>query len=202
VKNVIFDLGGVLLEWSPETILQRCYADAETQGIVRGALFRHEDWHAFNVGELAEAELIARTAERCGHTADDLMRVLDVIRDSLVQEADTVEVLKALHRGGVPLYCLSDMPASVFCHVRNRYGFWHVFRGIVVSGEVGMKKPGRPIFEHLLTRYDLNAAETVFIDDLPLNIEGARAVGLDAFLFSDAQQCRRELCTRLGVPTL
>jgi putative hydrolase of the HAD superfamily len=202
VKNVIFDLGGVLLEWSPATILQRCYPDPETQDVVRDALFRHEDWHAFNRGELAEAELIARTVERCGRTAADLTRVLDAVRDSLVEKPDTVEILRALHRRGTPLFCLSDMPMSVFSYVRQRYAFWSVFRGIVVSGDVGMRKPGRAIFEHLLSRYGLDAAETVFVDDLPRNVEGARVVGLDAILFSDAQQCRRDLRARLGISTL
>jgi putative hydrolase of the HAD superfamily len=202
LKNVIFDLGGVLLEWNPETILQRCYADADTQAAVRAALFRHDDWRAFNRGELAEAELISRTVERCDRTRDDLVRVLDIVRDSLVEKPDTVEILRALHGRGIPLFCLSDMPMSVFNHVRRRHAFWKVFRGIVVSGDVGMMKPSREIFEHLLSRYRLNPEETVFVDDLPRNIEGARSVGLDAILFSDAQQCRRELYARLGIPTL
>jgi putative hydrolase of the HAD superfamily len=64
---------------------------------------------------------------------------------------------------------------------------------VVVSGLVGMVKPEPRIYEHLLASYGLQAAETVFIDDLPVNVEAARAVGLHAILFEDAGQCARAL---------
>jgi putative hydrolase of the HAD superfamily len=169
---------------------------------MRDALFGHEDWGAFNRGELSEAELIQEVARRTGWSPDELTRVLDIVRESLVEKLDTVALLRALHRRAMPLYCLSDMPTSVFNHVRQRYDFWDLFQGIVVSGEVQMMKPGRAIFERLLLRYRISAEETVFVDDHQPNIEGARALGLDTILFSDAAQCRRELCTRLNLANL
>ena len=66
----------------------------------------------------------------------------------------------------------ADMPVSVFTHVRQRYDFWDVFSGSVISSEARMIKPGPAVFEHLLSRYALTADETVFVDDHPLRADG------------------------------
>lgn len=202
VRNVVFDLGGVLLEWNPRKILARCHPDTAAREILRDALFRHEDWLAFNRGDLSEPELLRRVNLRAALPLADLERALDIVRDSLVQLPETVALLQELHERGIPLYCLSDMPLPVFAHVRQRYSFWNAFRGIVVSGEVRMMKPTRAVFEHLLSQHRLQAEETLFIDDHPPNIAGAKAVGLEAILFRSADQCRRELAAYIsdGVP--
>jgi putative hydrolase of the HAD superfamily len=90
------------------------------------------------------------------------------------------------------------MPASIYAHLRQRHSFWDVFNGIVISGEVQMMKPEPELFLHLLATFGLRAEESVFIDDLPANIESARQVGLHAICFKDAAQCRRELDQILG----
>jgi putative hydrolase of the HAD superfamily len=197
IRNVIFDLGGVLLEWQPAKILAKCCSDIEYQETVRDALFRHDDWLAFNRGDISESDLIAGVQGRTGFSSSEVGRILDTVRDSLVEIPETVAVLQELRKRGVPLYCLSDMPVSVFTHVRQRYNFWDAFRGIVISGEVRMMKPSHLIFEHLLGQYNLIAGETAFVDDHPPNIAGARTVGIEAILFRDADQCRRDLAACL-----
>jgi putative hydrolase of the HAD superfamily len=197
IRNVIFDLGGVLLEWQPTKILARCYSDLVAQDAMRNALFRHDDWLALNRGDITEANLIANVCRRTKLPTPEVVRVLDTVRDSLVEMPETVALLRELRDRGVPLYCLSDMPVSVFTHVRQRYTFWDAFRGIVVSGEARMMKPGRDVFEYLLRRYNLTATETAFVDDHPPNIAGAKAVGIEAVLFRNADQCRQDLAGRL-----
>jgi len=90
VRNVIFDLGGVLLDWNPGGILERCYADTESRNALRDALFRHEDWLAFNRGDLTEPDLFARVQQRTGRSLPELTRVLDTVRESLVEKPETV----------------------------------------------------------------------------------------------------------------
>jgi putative hydrolase of the HAD superfamily len=193
VRNVIFDLGGVLLDWNPGRVLASCYADPALCEQMRAGLFGHADWIAFDRGELTEPELLTRVQQRTGRDLAELARVIDTIRDSLVAKPDTVAVLRSLSARQVPLYCLSNMPMSVFTHVRERYDFWDAFSGIVVSGDVRMAKPERAVFEHILEQYRLVAEETVFVDDLATNIAAAEAVGLRTVLFRDAQQCSRDL---------
>jgi epoxide hydrolase-like predicted phosphatase len=193
VRNVIFDLGGVLLEWNPDQILSRFQPDADLRNRLRGDLFGHADWRLFDRGGLTESQVIDRIQARLGLARAELIAIVDAVRESLVEKPDTVKLIRALHRQGIALYCLSNMPASIYAHLRLRHAFWDVFKGIVISGEVQMVKPEPEVFSHLLERFDLRAEESVFVDDLPVNIEAARQVGLHTVLFKDAAQCGHEL---------
>jgi HAD superfamily hydrolase (TIGR01509 family) len=193
VRNVIFDLGGVVLDWNPDQILTRFQQDPDLRRDLRQALFGHLDWQQFDRGGLSETEVIDRIEARLGRPRSELVAILDAVHESLAAKPDTVQLIRALHGRGVPLYCLSNMPASIYARLRIRHGFWDVFRGIVISGEVRMIKPEPEVFTHLLQRFDLRAQESIFIDDLPVNIEAARRVGLHTILFRDAAQCEQEL---------
>jgi putative hydrolase of the HAD superfamily len=198
VRNVIFDLGGVVLEWNPEAILEKYYLDLDARATMRAALFQHPDWLLLDRGALTETEAILRLGKRTGRSRPELMRLFDAVRDSLRLKSDTVALIERLARQRVPLYCLSNMSASTFAYLRSRYAFWPLFRGVVISGEVKMMKPEPEIFVHLLRRYELTAGDTVFIDDLGPNVQSAQAVGLLTVLFRDAQQCENELECLLG----
>lgn len=192
VRNVIFDVGGVLLEWNPTKILADFYADPELRDLLRHSLFQHPEWRALDRGELGESELIARVGARTGRPHAELAQLLAAARESLVIKADTVELLRSL-RGKAGLYCLSNMSVPVYRQLRERHDFWEAFDGVVISGEVLLLKPEREIYEHLLRRFALLAQETVFIDDVAENIDGARAVGLKTIHFSGAADCARRL---------
>jgi len=193
VRNVIFDLGGVVLDWNPAAIVALIEPVPERQAALRHALFGHADWRLFDRGGLTEPELIQRLRSRLGSTQAEVEAILDAIRNSLVEKPETVTLLRALQGRGTPLYCLSNMPAAIYTHLRQRHDFWDAFSGIVISGEIQMMKPEPEVFMHLLDTFGLRAEESVFIDDLPANIESARQVGLHAICFKDAAQCRREL---------
>lgn len=198
VRNVIFDLGGVVFDWNPDHIVARVQPVPELRAALKAALFGHADWRLFDRGTLTEPELIARLQLRLGATRREVEAILDAVRNSLVEKPETIKLMRALQKQGTPLYCLSNMPASVYTHLRQRHNFWDAFSGIVISGEVQMMKPEPEVFVHLLATFNLRAQECVFIDDLPANIESARQVGLHAICFKDAAQCRRELDQILG----
>jgi putative hydrolase of the HAD superfamily len=193
MKNVIFDLGGVVLEWNPERVLQRYYADDALRILMRSALFQHPDWLDLDRGTLQEAELVSRVAVRAGRPAAELEGLLGAVRESLHTKPDTVALLEKLFARGVPLFCLSNVASSIFAYLRRRHSFWHVFRGIVISGDLKIMKPEPEIFQHLLDRYGLSPGDTVFVDDSEPNVQAARALGLQGVWFKDAQQCEREL---------
>ena len=196
VRNVIFDLGGVVFDWNPDHIVSRVQPVPELRSALKQALFGHADWRLFDRGTLTEPELIERLQLRLSPTQPKVEAILDAVRNSLVEKPETLELMRTLQGRGTPLYCLSNMPASIYAHLRQRHSFWDVFDGIVISGEVQMMKPEPEVFLHLLEKYNLRAAETVFIDDLVTNIEAAKQVGLRTILFKDAAQCRRELDLR------
>ncbi len=192
-KHVIFDLGGVVIEWSPDRILASYYADPELRALMKTALFLHPDWLQVDRGTLNEADLLLRAGGRTERPASELAGLLDAVRESLHAKADTVALLEKLAARGVPLYCLSNMSSDTFRYLRARHSFWGVFRGIVISGDIRMMKPEREIFDLLLTRYGLAPTDTVFIDDSEPNIQAARALGIHTVWFRNASQCEQEL---------
>jgi len=193
VKNVIFDLGGVVIEWNPDRILAGYYADPELRALMKRELFQHPDWLHFDRGTLNEAALLVRAAGRTGRPPAELEGLFEAIRGSLHTKADTVRLLEKLSARDVPLYCLSNMASDIFKYLRERHSFWGVFRGIVISGDIQIMKPEPEIFEFLLQRYGLTASQTVFVDDNAPNVEAARAVGIQTVWFKDARQCEIEL---------
>lgn len=198
MKNVIFDLGGVLIEWNPDRILEGYYDDPRIRALMKAEVFQHADWLHLDRGTLLEAELLERVCGRTGRPETEFAGFMDAVRASLHVKADTASLLGRLSDRGVPLYCLSNMSSDTFKYLRKRHSFWGAFRGIVISGDVQMMKPEPEIFRLLLERYGLNARETVFVDDVSANVKAAHALGLHTVWFKDAGQCERELETILG----
>ena len=192
-RNVIFDLGGVLIEWDPDRILASYYAEHDVRAPMKAALFRHPDWLDLDRGTMSEAQLVVRVAERTGRPAAEIEGLLEAVRASLRAKVDSVALLERLFARGVPLYCLSNISSSMFAHLRQRHSFWGVFRGIVISGDLQLMKPEPEIFATLLQRYGLSAGDTIFVDDHEPNVAAARALGLHAVWFKDAGQCEQEL---------
>jgi HAD superfamily hydrolase (TIGR01509 family) len=193
MKPIIFDIGGVVLDWRPGQLLERFYPDAAERERMQPLIFLHADWLELDRGALSEAQILARIAQRAGRPCPELDSLFAAIRDSLVPKPDTVALLETLAEAGRPLYCLSNMPAGIYHELRALHDFWRHFRGIVVSGLVGLVKPDPRIYEHLLASYGLRAADTIFIDDLQANVDAAKAVGLTGLHFQSAAQVAQAL---------
>lgn len=193
MRNVIFDLGGVVLDWNPDRILEGYYTDPALRALLKRELYGHADWGEFDRGALDEPSLAQRTRARSGRPIAELEGLLEATRDSLALKTDTLAVIERLAARQVPLYCLSNMPLSTWAYLQRRYRFWPVFRGIVISAEILLKKPDRACFEHLLNRHQLAPEDSLFIDDLEPNILAARQLGLHGILFRNAAQCEAEI---------
>jgi len=98
-----------------------------------------------------------------------------------------------LRAAGYRLFALTDNVREIVAHLKTRFQFWELFDGAVVSAEIGMLKPHEGIFRHLVETFGLEPLETVFLDDVQANVDGARRVGLNARLFTTAEQCERDL---------
>ena len=198
VQNVVFDLGGVVLHWSPAEILRNTFADEAARAVVRREVFQHPDWQDMDRGTLLEPEAIERFHQRTGHSVEAMTSLLESVKASLVPIAETQKIIQELAAHGVPLYCLSNMPAATADHLRERHAFFKLFRGVVISGEIQLMKPDHAIFEHLVRRFGLTPQDTLFIDDHLPNIEGAAGFGLKTHHFTDPGRCRTALRTQFG----
>ena len=198
VKNVVFDLGGVLLEWDVDKIVSAVFDDPEKKKTVKREVFEHGNWMDLDRGTLDGDKALLLFSERTGRSIEEIKRLMNLVREILAPLPESMALLYELEKMGVPLYCLSNM------HVKSwsRFDFWDKFRGIVISSELKMAKPEPEIYEYLLTRYALEPCATVFIDDNRENIEAARRAGMKGILFQSAKDCREKLMSLLGINCL
>ena len=199
-QNVIFDLGGVLIDWNPRFLYRDLFEGDEAAMEEFLARVCTPAWNerqdAGRTIAEAEAELIDRFPER-----ETLIRGYYAGFDRMLGGAieGTVAVLDELVEAGVPLYALTNWSAETFPHALRRFAFLGAFRDIVVSGRIGLIKPDRRIFDHLLATTGIDASTSVFIDDSPKNVAGARAAGLPAIQFRSPKELRVALAG-LGLP--
>jgi 2-haloacid dehalogenase len=192
-STVVFDLGGVLVDWNPRHLYRTLFDDEGAMedflaNVCTSVWNEHQD--AGRTIAEAEAELLARYPQH-----ETLIRAFYGQFDRMLAGpiAGTVAVLDELHARGTPLYALSNWSAETFAHARRRFAFLERFRGIVVSGEIRLIKPDARIFRHLLDTHGLTAGDCVFIDDSAKNVAGARDAGLHAIHFRDPESLRAEL---------
>jgi 2-haloacid dehalogenase len=195
---VVFDLGGVLIDWDPRHLYRRLFDDPDEMEAFLDEVSLAE-WNAEqDAGRpwtLAVELLVAEHPER-----RDLIEAFHSRwPETLAGEIPgTVAVLAELRATGVRLFALSNWSAETYPVALERFGFLSWFEGVVISGEVGVVKPDRRIFEHLAGRFRVDPTTAVFIDDSPANVEAARRLGFQAIRFTGAAALRDEL-VRLGL---
>lgn len=200
IEAVVFDVGGVLIDWNPRHLYRKLIDDAaEMERFL--AEVCSQDWN-----EQADAghSTAAITAELCARHPDKrtLIESYYARFDEMMAGAldDTVALVERLHAEDVPLYVLSNFSAETFPLAQRRFDFFARFSGMVISGAEGMKKPDRRIYDLLTERFALAPARTLFIDDRRDNTEAARAAGWQALQFTSAERLAGDLCARGLLP--
>jgi 2-haloacid dehalogenase len=193
---VVFDLGGVLIDWDPRLLYRKLLADEAAVEEFLATVCTPE-WNAEQDRGRPFAEAVAELVERHPAHAAAITAYHERWTEMLGGEIPgTVAVLAELRAAGVPLYALSNWSAETFRLTRGRFPFLEWFDGLVVSGEEGVTKPDRRVFELLIERFGLVPAATLFVDDSAANVTAARDLGLDAVRFRDAAGLRRDLTAR------
>lgn len=198
INNVIFDIGNVLVVYKPLEVVSKLFPDRTDHQILTEQIFKSQTWLDLNLGKLTEQEANIIYSTVTGLKLSELTLLMQSIKESLNPVEGSFELLNRLYQANVKLYALTDNVKEIMVYLRERYSFWDYFLGVVVSAEVKVLKPAKEIYLHLLNTYELNPNESVFIDDLPRNIEGARSVGMQGIVFDDAISCEQEL-RKLGV---
>jgi HAD superfamily hydrolase (TIGR01509 family) len=197
IRHVVFDAGGVLLEWDPPAIVARLYPDPATQARIRAQIFEHPDWHEFDRGTLTAQSAPAHFARLSGRSHEEVRALLRATAESLRPIDGTIRLLEELAAIGVNLFLLSNMPESTFDILVQRHAFFAHFKHLVISGKILLLKPEPAIYRHLVEATGIVPAESVFIDDLLRNVVAARESGLHAIQFTSPEACRGELRTYL-----
>lgn len=196
--SVIFDLGGVLIDWDPRYLYRKLFDDPDEMESFLAEVTTAE-WNAHQDAGRPWAEavdlLVAEHPEQRELIEAFHRRWPEMLAGEI---PETVDVLAELRSTDVRLVALSNWSAEMFPIARERFDFLAWFEGILISGEVGVNKPDRQIFEHLVERFGIEPAKAVFIDDSSANVATAAALGFRAVQFTDAAALRLEL-VQLGL---
>lgn len=194
IKNIIFDLGGVLIDWNPNYVFKDVFKDDE-----KLAWFYREictmDW---NENQDAGYPLKKATEERIAlfPQYEDWIRMYYGRWEEMLGESiqGTVDLLKqCVDSPALKVVALTNWSAETFPIALKKFDFLQWFEGIVVSGEEMTRKPFPDIYQTTLKRFDLKPEQSLFIDDNKRNIEAAKALGIHCIHFSSPQQLEKEL---------
>jgi 2-haloacid dehalogenase len=199
IETIIFDLGGVLIDWNPRYLYRKILKDEDQvtwflENICTSEWNDQQD--AGRSFEEATRDLILKHPEWEEPIRAWYGRWQETITGSIT---GTVEILKQIKKSnGYRLYALTNWSAETFPWALDNFEFLHWFEGILVSGQEKTRKPFPEFYQLLFDRYAIDPSRALFIDDNMKNIEGARAIGLPSVHFQSPEQLKSAL-TQLGV---
>lgn len=191
-KNIIFDLGNVLLSFNPKDYLKSKISEDRIDNVYK-AIFQSEEWIMLDRGTITEKDAINRIIERNNTYRDDINLAFKDWYDILRPIEDAVEVLTKLKKNGYNIYYLSNFHELAFKEVTTKNNFFELFDGGVVSYAEKLIKPEEEIYKLILKRYNLNPKETIFIDDTKSNVDGASKLGIKAIFLDNPKKLRENL---------
>ena len=199
IKNIVFDMGKVLLDYDPLGVARHFMADPQETELLRKNVFESEEWLLLDRGAISEEEAVERMK---GRMPDEHMR--DMAEQCMAHwhqynispKPGMEEVVRDLKKKGYRTYICSNISLR-FREFRNEVPGIGLMDGVLISAEEHCLKPEREIYERLFEKFGIRPEESFFIDDLEENIRGAEAFGMDGYCYADGNVER--LREQLGI---
>jgi 2-haloacid dehalogenase len=193
IQSIIFDFGGVLLDWNPHNLYRRFFNDPpEIERFLSEINF--PEWNLQQDKGRPFSKGIAELSAKFPHYSQLIRAYRDNWEDSIIGPiAGTIDILQRLKKAGYAIYGLSNWSSETFPIAYEKYDFFKLFDGIVISGEVMLVKPDPAIFEIILKKIDRPAFECLLIDDSQVNIAAAEKLGFAVIHFKTPDQLELEL---------
>ncbi|MBE6070630.1 MAG: HAD family phosphatase [Clostridium butyricum] len=192
IKNIIFDLGNVLLKFDPRKYLET-KIPVEKINMLYKIIFQSKEWALLDRGTITEEKAIANIISRNVELKEYITIIFENWYDILEPIEKNVKILELLKKHGYKIYYLSNFHDLAFKYVTKKYDFFHNFDGGVVSYEEKMLKPEDEIYKQIIKKYELEPSECIFIDDTKENIDGAIKNGLHGIHLKDFETLEEEL---------
>lgn len=198
IKNIIFDFGGVLLDWNPRYLYKSYFNNDEEMEHFLADICNGE-WNIRQDAGRPFAEAVKELQAKFPEYAEAIQMYDDDWEKMLKCELpESIDLLKELKFMGYGIYGLTNWSAEKIGYAFANYSFFSLFDGIVVSGVEKVVKPDRKIYEILLERYSLKPGECVFIDDNQDNVDMAKVLGINAIRFDNIGNVKKHLETLLN----
>lgn len=180
IKNIVFDLGGVVVGYDPKEFLIRCFYNKKTEEYIYNLVFGSDLWRRLDQGLVSREEadeIFLKQARKDGYLFE-VQAALDDWKSMLQPKQDTIALIKTLRKNGYRTYYLSNLPIDLAEEFEKNSRFQRLFDGGVVSSREKLLKPDTAIYTLLLERYSLIAGETIFCDDNRENAAAAAQAGI------------------------
>ncbi|MFR7590931.1 MAG: HAD family hydrolase [Longibaculum sp.] len=192
MKNIIFDIGNVLLDFQPEKYLKQ-YFNESVMGDLMTIIFSSDEWIDLDMGTIMIQDAIDTLTLKHPHYHDEITFVLNNWTHMMTPLNQNVEIAKELKDKGYSLYLLSNFHSEAILTMYKRYDFFKMFDGAVISADEHLVKPDDRIYQILIERYSLLPEESVFIDDLVTNTNAAQRLGITGIHLPYGNDLRKEL---------
>lgn len=192
MKNIIFDIGNVLLDFQPEEFLRKHFSES-VMGDLMTIVFSSDEWVNLEIGTITIEDAIQSLSHAHPHYHNELIFFLKNWTYMMVANQEMIDIVYQLKSKGYKLYILSNFPAEGIDIIMEKYSFFHLFDGAVISAKEKLVKPEEKIYQLLLDRYSLIPNESVFIDDLLSNVNTARRLGIHGIYLPYEAHLKEEL---------
>jgi glucose-1-phosphatase len=193
IKNIIFDLGNVLLSFKPSEYFDKHKYPSTIKAKILADIFGSKEWRMLDDGNISTEAAIDAISKRSSLKKEEIFHVFNLRTDLLFPLDSNVKILPGLRKRGFKLYYLSNFPLDIFDEVRSGYYFFKYFEGGLISAEAKISKPDARIYDLLLKKYSLVPGECLFIDDLEANVISARTFGMAVLFTNGSPEIEKEV---------
>lgn len=192
IKNIIFDIGGVLLEYNPKTYLDKFNIEESKRKELNNIIFHNQKWRDCLNGFINNEKLINYLGKENPKYKNEIEQILskDNLKYMLPPKQDMIEYYKSLKRKGYKIYLCSNITECTYDYIKDNFEIIQIADGGIFSCFEHISKPNIEIYQNLMRKYQINVSESIFIDDTNKNIISASRIGLKTILFNDIEQLK------------
>ena len=193
IRNIVFDLGNVLISFKPEEFFDNNGYGEEAKNAIINEIFGSREWQMLDNGDLSTNEAIKSLSSNSSLETEEIASIFNLRIKIMFPLTANTKLLPALKKRGFKLYYLSNFPDDIFDEISNKYDFFEYFDGGIISARVNASKPDRKIFEILLGKYFLSPRECLFIDDSELNVKAAESFGMTGLHIKNPEDLKKQI---------
>lgn len=189
VKNIVFDIGRVLVDYDWESYLDSFGFSPEVRARVVAAVFQNKDWGELDRGAIPEEEVLARFIAKAPEVETEIRKVWGHVFETIHERPYPPQWIQTLKKRGFGVYYLSNYSWRGCKDTKEILDtFVPLMDGGIFSCEVELIKPDPAIYRTFVEKFGLRPEECLFVDDIPANVEGARSIGMRAEVFTTAEE--------------
>ena len=198
IKNIIFDLGNVLISFKPSEYFDKNNYPLSIKATILSDIFGSKEWLMLDNGEITTPEAINAIATKSSLSKKEIAHIFNLRTDLMFPLDSNVRLLPELKKRGFRLYYLSNFPLDIFEEVSTEYYFFKYFDGGLISSEAKFSKPDIGIYNILNKKYSLVPKECLFIDDIEVNVRAAQALGMKGIITYGSLEISNDIENSIG----